>query len=373
MRTGRGSSAVSKPRSRVFGLAIDDKVQWATAYVDDDNEFEEGTFDNIRIEGSWRPNIDLQEELTLALTELQQERPEIFRDCVGVGVSTLGVVDRAKKRLVSIALKNWFPREDGFLADFRVLFHRLGVKCVIERDNTLSVQNDASAKALAEYYREREEVPKTLLYLMFDEGVNGGIIVGKDNLASQGHPELGHSRPVLHDLDRNFGGVCPVHGACYEGLASAARIRRSWGGARRPGEFNLADLPEGHEAWSIEAWYIAQLCLNGALFLGPPERILLAGSVIFGHRDDAEDDADLEDRVFGLLSPLIWAEFERLNGPYPQFEAVEKFIRRARIKPAYANVMGALALARKVALTDEDEPIEDTRGKVIPFPGPRRE
>jgi hypothetical protein len=119
MRTRRSASAVTKPRNRVFGLAIDEKVRWATAFVDDKTEFEEGTFDDIRIAGAWRPDIDLQEELTLALTELQRERPEILRDCVGVGVSTLGVVDRTEKRLVSVALKNWFARDTGFFADFR--------------------------------------------------------------------------------------------------------------------------------------------------------------------------------------------------------------------------------------------------------------
>ena len=371
MRTRRGASAVTRGKSRVFGLAISEKVQWATAFVDDKTEFEEGTFDDIRIDGPWRPDIDLQEKLTLALMGLQRERPEIFRDCVGVGVSTFGVVDRKQKRLVSVALKNWFARNQDFLADFRALFHKLGVKCVIEHDDTLSVQNDASAKALAEYIEQGEDVAESLLYLMFDEGVNGGIIVGRDNLAAQRHPELGHSRPVRHELDREFEGVCPVHGSCYEGLASAARIRRSWGGAQPPGDFNLSDLPEGHEAWSIEAYYIAQLCVTAALFLDP-ERIVLAGSVVFGGRDDA----DLERTMFRRLFPLVYSNFETFNGPYPQFEAVERFIRRARIKPADANVMGALQLARKVALTDENEPIEAARPKlrlVIDNPSPSDE
>jgi len=371
MRTRRGASSVARGKRRVFGLAIDEKVQWSTAFVDEKTEFEEGTFDQIQIAGPWRPDIDLQKELTLALKGLQRERPEIFRDCGGVGISIVGFVDRVKKRLVSVALKNWFPRHNSFIADFHEMFHALGVECVIENDDTLNVQNDASAKALSEYYEQREDVAESLLYLMFDEGVNGGIIVGKDNLASQRHPEIGHSRPVRHELDRTFNGTCPVHGSCYEGLVSAARIRRSWGGALPPGGFNLADLPEEHDAWNIVAYYIAQLCLNGALFLDPG-RIVLAGSVIFGDRDDAAS----ERKVFDLLFPLIWSEFERLNGPYPQYEAVEKFIRRARIKPAHANVMGALQLARQVALTDKNEPIEAARSKlrlVIDNPSPSDE
>jgi hypothetical protein len=131
MNTGRRVSVVDRPKRRVFALAIDEKVQWATALVDSvipakqpkKEAFESGTFENIPIAGP-SPKLDapLQQKLSTALSGLRQARPDIFTDCAGVGVSTIGVVDRAEKRLCEIALKSWLT--DSFLVDFRDVFEK---------------------------------------------------------------------------------------------------------------------------------------------------------------------------------------------------------------------------------------------------------
>jgi predicted NBD/HSP70 family sugar kinase len=146
-------------------------------------------------------------------------------------VSTYGVVDRQEKVLHSICLANLLPENRAALVDFDVLFRRtLGIPSVRRNANRLHVQNDATAIALAEYMQSEQQseqdVEGPLLYLRFDEGVNGGIIIGKAPVQSQINVEIGHVYPLLHARDRDFGGVCPVHGPCYEGLASAMTTSR---------------------------------------------------------------------------------------------------------------------------------------------------
>ena len=184
---------------------------------------------------------------------------------------------------------------------------------------------------------------KERIYLSVDEGVNGGIIIDEHLLKTEVNPEIGHFKPRRHELDLAFPGVCPVHGDCYEGIASNRRLRKTWGGPRPRPDFALCDLRDDDDAWNIEAYYIAQLCLGGALHLSP-ERIILGGSVICGRPGD--DDA--RRRVFNLLFPLVYSEFEWLNRSYPRYKPVETFITPGRIQ-AEANILGALQLARSAA------------------------
>jgi fructokinase len=335
----------------IFGLSIEKKVHWATALCDPEvgnlsKISEVGTFEDIHVTGPVRPSFNLQEELATALRGLDFD----LRDCAAIGVSTYGVVDREKKVLSSICLANLLPQDGAALVDFRALFGRtLGIRRA--RGNRLSVQNDATAIALAEYLAQSERNEKgPLLYLRFDEGVNGGIIIGKEPVQSQFNVEIGHVYPPLHARDRDFRGVCPVHGACYEGLASKARLRRSWPDQASSPDKTLCDFPPVHEAWSIIAYYIAQLCLNGVLFLAPA-RIILGGDIVGGLNSDSRSE------VYQQLFPLVWAEFERLKGRYPSGYQPEKIIERGRIT-ANASVLGALRVAA-AALKDPETPVEE--------------
>jgi predicted NBD/HSP70 family sugar kinase len=350
---------------RIFALSIGERVQWATALTDSKGGVDlktvgHDTLEDIHIAGTVRPEVDLQEELTEALAGLNKKWPKMFEDCQAVGVSTIGVVDPAQKRLLCIAYKNWFPEKrpgpqcvDGsqvldaedaeedrpYLVDFKKLFNEdLGVRSVSDNLQRLNVYNDVTATALAEFFKQREEqgVSK-LVYLKFDEGVNGGIIIDATALPAQLNVELGHLYPVRHERDRDFGGVCPVHGACYEGLASNIRIRKSWGDQNSPADFTLSCLSEDSAAWGIMAYYIAQLCITGALVVSP-DRIILGGSIVHGH------NAAVREKVYNWLFPRIFAEFERLNRSYPPYGATEKFIKRGAIFES-PGVMGALCIA----------------------------
>ena len=148
----------------------------------------------------------------------------------------------------------------------------------------LSIQNDATAKCLA-YYRFQSSLRdrETLCLINMSVGINIGLSDGYGPVMATGlHPEFGHSYPEKNSVDLGerrqadkYQG-CPAHLTCFEGLASAERIRGQWGGAQR------SDLPEiSHRspAWHVISDYAGQLCWSVALATAPDEIILTGPSV----------------------------------------------------------------------------------------------
>ncbi|MEG0513932.1 MAG: ROK family protein, partial [Clostridia bacterium] len=84
--------------------------------------------------------------------------------------------------------------------------------------------------------------------------------------------EVGHMLLRPHPSDPNPRGVCPYHDGCLEGLAAGPAIGARVGGDAR-------DLPDDHPTFDIEAYYLAQMCVNLILTLSP-ERIILGGGVM---------------------------------------------------------------------------------------------
>lgn len=129
---------------------------------------------------------------------------------------------------------------------------------------------DVNAAALGEWKWGAGVGCDSLVYLTVGTGIGGGAIVRGRPLHGLIHPEMGHLRIPLGDA--GFGGICPWHGNCLEGLASGPAMAARWG---QPAE----TLPPGHPAWEAEASYLADACLNILLTLSPC-RILLGGGVL---------------------------------------------------------------------------------------------
>ncbi|MBN2241497.1 MAG: ROK family protein [Acidobacteria bacterium] len=110
------------------------------------------------------------------------------------------------------------------------------------------------------------------LYLTVGTGIGGGAIVNGSVLHGLVHPEMGHIR-IPHNLDEDpFPGCCPFHGDCLEGLASGPAMEARWG-------VDAGRLPDGHEAWILEARYLA-LGLASWVCTLSPKRIILGGGVM---------------------------------------------------------------------------------------------
>jgi fructokinase len=138
---------------------------------------------------------------------------------------------------------------------------------------------------------------------------------------------MGHI-PVRRHPDDGFAGCCPYHGDCLEGMAAGPAVERRWG---RKGE----QLEPDHRAWEIEAYYLAQACVNAILYVSP-EKIVLGGGVMKQRQ----------------LYPLVRREVKRLLNGYVRHEAVLDRIDSYIVPPQLggnAGLCGALALAMEAA------------------------
>ncbi|MBW6523868.1 ROK family protein [Sphingomonas sp. RHCKR47] len=172
-----------------------------------------------------------------------------------------------------------------------------------------------------------------LAYVTVGTGIGAGLIARGQPVDGLTHAELGHIRvPRLSDDD--WGGVCPYHGACVEGLASGPAI------AARTG-LKGEDIPADHPVWDSVVGALATLM--GTLTLtGVPRRIVLGGGVLVGNSH--------------LLPRLRAATRSTLNGyvARPELEDMDTFLVPAALGanagPMGAVVLGQQALAERSAL-----------------------
>ena len=196
---------------------------------------------------------------------------------------------------------------------------------------------DVNAAALGEHRWGAAAGLDSVVYLTVGTGIGGGAVVDGRPLHGLLHPEMGHI-PIPHDHQRDpYAGVCPYHGDCLEGLASGPAIGARWG---RP----AGELPVEHEAWPLQAHYLA-LGLVHIICILSPQRLILGGGVMEQTQ----------------LFPLIRAEVRRLLAGYlrvPSLDdaggtdaGIDGFI----VSPGLgtrAGICGALDLAER-ALQEE--------------------
>jgi fructokinase len=181
----------------------------------------------------------------------------------------------------------------------------------------IAFETDVNAAALAEQRWGAARGCASVVYVTVGTGIGGGVVIDGRPAHGLQHPELGHVR-IPHDraLDP-FAGVCPHHGDCWEGLASAPALTARWGAAPET-------LPDAHPAWALQARYLALGLVNTILTLSP-ERVVLGGGVL--------TRAGLLERVRADVTALLGG-----------------YVRAAEIvAPALgerSGVLGALALAQ---------------------------
>ena len=112
----------------------------------------------------------------------------------------------------------------------------------------------------------------SLLYLTIGTGVGGGFVSRGELLRGVSHPEMGHILVPRHADDGDFGGVCPFHRDCLEGMASGPAIEARWGQS-------LSELPADHPAHARIAWYLGRAMVTYQAIM-EPARIVLGGGVM---------------------------------------------------------------------------------------------
>lgn len=186
---------------------------------------------------------------------------------------------------------------------------------------------DANAAALSEHLWGSAQGVDNFVYLTVGTGIGGGIMTNGRPMHGLIHPEMGHLR-IPHDLEADgFGGSCPYHGDCLEGLASGSAIAQRWG---LPAE----SLPEHDPAWELEAIYLGLAVANLVCTLSP-QRIVMGGGVMKQPR----------------LLPLVRRKTQEVLNGYVQAADILEHIDSYIVSPGLGNragVLGAIALAQRV-------------------------
>jgi fructokinase len=191
----------------------------------------------------------------------------------------------------------------------------------------VALDTDVGAAALGELRWGAGRAAASISYLTIGTGIGAGIVRGGRPQRGLLHPEAGHLR-IPHDRERDpFGGACPFHGDCWEGLASGAALRARWG-------CDPASLPDDHAAWPLEAEYLAA-GIVALVMIAAPHRVIVGGGVMRRER----------------LLARTRSELRRLLAGYPDRPELAGDLRDYLVGPQLGDrsgVLGALALAQQL-------------------------
>lgn len=185
-------------------------------------------------------------------------------------------------------------------------------------------ETDVNAAAIGEAEFGAGKNLRYVGYVTVGTGIGAAFLHDGDLIRGHMHPEVGHM--MMPDFDQHFGkatNVCPFHDSCFEGRASGPSIEARW---EKPG----GELPEDHEAWDLQATYLAAGCIN-LTATWSPELIILGGGV-FQHP--------------GLISK-VRREFERLAGDYWNLPSLDVYLKTPGLGQQ-AGIVGSLALAHRL-------------------------
>ncbi len=181
---------------------------------------------------------------------------------------------------------------------------------------------DVNAAAYGEFWLGAGQGLHNIIYWTVGTGIGAGAIYNGQVLTGLSHSEMGHILVTRSQYD-HFEGNCLYHYDCLESLASGPAIER------RAGE-KAEKLPKNSNQWDLEAYYLAQACVDVAMILSP-EKIIFGGGV------------SNQEQLF----PKIRYEYKKMIGGYLEPSPLEKFIVHAQLGND-AGTMGCLLLAKKL-------------------------
>jgi fructokinase len=179
-----------------------------------------------------------------------------------------------------------------------------------------AIDTDVNGAVLAEARLGAARGLRNVLYFTVGTGIGGGLMAEGQLVHGLIHPEWGHTIVSRHPQDPLTRGVCPYHENCTEGFAAGPAMLARWA------------MPE------MEAFYLAQLCVN-ALMTVSPQRILLGGGIMH-HLD---------------LYPMVRRHVTALLGGYlssPALHDMDSFIMPPALYPDSGLVGGALLALQAV-------------------------
>lgn len=262
--------------------------------------------------------LNIVEQITIQTSTPNETFKEVFKlfdrySLKSIGIGSFGPID-VKKDSTSYGYITSTPKKNWSQTDFVGVFK--------ERYQVpIEWTTDVNAAALGEYTLGVAQDKDSCVYLTVGTGFGGGAIVNGELLEAYNHPEMGHFYPQRHEKD-DYRGNCIFHGDCLEGLASGPAIENRYG-------ISAKELPENHEAWEIEAHYLAHAAMTYTTILRP-ECIIFGGGV-------------MEQKH---LFPKICKKFQEIMANYLDLPAIEKYIVPTGLGD-HSGILGSLLLAER--------------------------
>lgn len=198
-------------------------------------------------------------------------------------------------------------------------------------DLPIGFETDVNVAALGEYEYGAAKNSKNFIYMTVGTGIGAAAMLDGKILKGMTFSEMGHMLIPHNTILDPYTGNCPYHGDCFEGLACGEAIKERWQ------VLSALDLPSDHNAWELEADYIAAGLMNLILVLSP-ELIIVGGGVMRQQH----------------LFPKIRAKVLKKINTYVSTELLNH-IDTYIVPPGLADnagVHGAIALAKKIHLTE---------------------
>ena len=236
----------------------------------------------------------------------------------GIGIASFGPVD-VDPASPTYGYITTTPKSGWSNTDFVGTIQRM-------LDTPTLLDTDVNAAALGEYHWGAAQSLGSFIYLTVGTGIGGGRMMNGQLMHGLIHPEMGHIR-IPHDWSADpYGGCCPYHNDCLEGLAAAPALEQRWG---QPPEI----LPADHPAWTLEAHYLA-LGVSNLICALSPQRVIMGGGVM----KQPQLISMVRGNVQGLLNNYVKA---------PQIlEDIDSYIVRPDLGKR-SGILRAIALAKQ--------------------------
>ncbi|MDN6731788.1 MAG: ROK family protein, partial [Atopostipes suicloacalis] len=263
-------------------------------------------------------DLNIIEKITVPTRKPEETFQDVFKlfdqyDLKSIGIGSFGPIDVSEES-ATYGYVTSTPKAHWSNTDFKGVFE--------ERYNIpVGWTTDVNAAALAEHKLGAAKDKESCVYITVGTGIGGGAVIDGELLEGFNHPEMGHFYPPRHEKD-NYEGICAYHGDCLEGLAAGPAIEGRYG-------ISAKELPEDHEAWEIEAHYLAHAALTYTMVLRP-SCIIFGGGVM--------SQSHLFDKVH--------SKFEEILSDYLDVPALEDYIIPTGLGDQ-SGILGSLLLAKE--------------------------
>ncbi|MGY3766460.1 ROK family protein [Vagococcus vulneris] len=261
-------------------------------------------------------NLQILERSSIPTTTPQETMEHVFAffkkyEVDAIGIGSFGPIDvNPKSETYGYITKTpklaW--QDYPFLAEMKKHF-----------DVPYGWTTDVNAAAYGEIRKGAAFGNSSCIYITVGTGIGAGIVIDNKVIHGFGHPEAGHLLVRRHSED-SYEGNCPFHHDCLEGMAAGPAIENRFGEKAQ-------NLGETHQAWEIEAFYLAQALVNYTLTVSP-DKIIFGGGVMKQKQ----------------LYPLIYKEFDKLMNNYIVTPPLENYIVPCDLGDN-AGITGCLLLA----------------------------